>query len=294
MPKNIPYVFKQNIMSYEEILSICSIMSELGVKAVRVTGGEPLNRRGCVGFLRQLKAVSGIERVSLTTNATLLEPHIEELAKLGLFSINISLNSLDDEIYHRITGQNMFESVWSNIEKALEFGLNIKINCVLVEGFNESEILPLTRLALRYPISVRFIELMPTEVNASLKGVFIENVLDVISAEFNLKSDITPYQPYGHGPAKYFKSDGMKGNIGFISALSDNFCESCNRVRLSSEGYLKLCLHRSQGLNLRKMLRSGASDEEIKKAIEESIALKPKSHRLKTHTEVKNMSQIGG
>ena len=291
MPEDMPYVPHENIMRYEEILRLCSIMAGLGIKTVRVTGGEPLVRKGCVDFLRRLKAISGIERISLTTNATLLGSYVPELASLGLHGVNISLDSLSSEIYRKITGSDMFEDAWSGIEKALHYGLRVKLNCVPIAGVNESGIVPLAALAREYPISVRFIELMPTGANAAFKGIPSEEVFNMISSEFNLSPD---ENVYGFGPAKYFKSAGLKGNIGLISALSDNFCSSCNRVRLSAEGHLKLCLHHNHGIDLRTMCRSGASDAEIIQAVKDGMAAKPKEHTLHTHTDLKHMSRIGG
>jgi len=291
MPEDVPYVSHQNILRYEEILSVCSIMANLGIKIVRVTGGEPLLRKGCVSFLRLLKSLPGIEQVSLTTNATLLAPHVEDLANLGIHSINVSLDSITNETYHNITGKDAFKSAWSGIETALKLGIRLKINCVPILGVNESEILPLASLAQEYPVSVRFIELMPTKANASLQGISSDEVFNVISSKFNLFADSNSS---GFGPAKYFKADSMKGNIGLISALSDNFCSSCNRVRLSSEGYLKLCLHHGYGIDLREMLRKGVSDSELTQAIKNIIAKKPKEHILYEFTELTNMSKIGG
>ena len=291
MPEDVPYVPHEDILRYEEILRLCSVLAGLGIKAVRVTGGEPLVRKGCVEFIRALKAISGIQRVSLTTNAILLGSCAKELADIGLHSVNISMDSLLSEVYRKITGRDAFEKAWYGVERALYYGIKVKLNCVIIAGINESEILPFAALARKHPIAVRFIELMPTCINASLQGISNKEVLEIISSKYNLLPD---GDLYGFGPAKYFKAEGMKGRIGLISALSDNFCPDCNRIRLSAEGYLKLCLHHDHGLDLRGMCRGGASDGEIAQTIKSGIAAKPKEHTLHTHTDLTHMSKIGG
>lgn len=292
MPEDVPFMAHDDIMRFEELLRICSIMAGLGVKTIRVTGGEPLVRRGCFEFIKALKEMPGIENVALTTNGVYLEQHLEGFAAMGLDGLNISLDSLSPEIYSQITGFDAFNKTWDAIVKAVDLGLRVKINCVLMKGINDSQILPMVALLEQMPIDVRFIELMPTGFGKNLDSMAKEEILGIIQEHYpNLEED---YSKHGFGPAKYFKASGMKGSIGFISAVSDIFCATCNRIRLSSEGFLLLCLHYSDGIDLRAMLRGGASDEEIAAAIKESIKHKPEKHSLDKQTELKHMSKIGG
>lgn len=291
MPEDLPYVPHENILRYEEILRICSIMAKLGIKNLRVTGGEPLVRKGCIDFIGRLKTLPGIEKVFLTTNATLLALHAKKLADLNLDGVNISLDSCSGETYQKITGKDKFSAAWKGIETALQCGLKVKLNCVPITGINEGDILPLVNLTRQYSLSVRFIELMPTRVNKGLKGIPGEKILEIISAEYDLTPD---KKTHGYGPAMYFKAPELKGSIGLISPLSNCFCFTCNRIRLSPEGCLQLCLHHNEGLDLRTLCRSNADDEEIARSIIASIAAKPKEHVLREHTDLVYMSRIGG
>jgi len=291
-PEEIPFIPHDQILRYEEILRICKIMANMGVSAVRVTGGEPLMRKGCVGFLQALKDTPGLERVTLTSNGVFLQEHLQALAGLKLDGLNISLDTLSPERYQKITGFDGFRQVWAAIEESIELGIPVKLNFVPIQGVNEADILSMANLARELPIGVRFIELMPSGENQALRGVSTETILALLKAEYaDLEEDHTQR---GFGPARYFKSGQMKGNIGLIGALSDNFCATCNRLRLTSEGFLQFCLHHNAGIDLRGMLRGGADDVVIAQAIEIGIRDKPERHTLHDETNLNFMSRIGG
>ena len=296
MPEELPFISHNDILRYEEILRICELLVTVGINTVRVTGGEPLIRKGCIDFLGMLKEIPGIEHVSLTTNAVLLEPELEKLRKMNLDSINISLDSLNSDTYKRITGQDYLERVLKAIYTATKLGLQVKINCVPIIGVNDSEIVEVARLAEKYPVHVRFIELMPTSQNRGLHGVTANEILKTLSEVYE---DLSNDQiKHGFGPAKYFTGSELKGSLGIINAVSDHFCSECNRLRLTSDGFLKLCLYHDDGLDLRDMIRSGESDNEIITAIKNSIFNKPLRHHFEKETEensgIKKMSRIGG
>ena len=292
MPTPISHNPHTNILRYEEILRLCAIMAKLGVKTVRVTGGEPLVRKGCVDFIRRLKKIPGILFVALTTNGVLLEQYLEELKNIGLDSLNISLDSLCPDIYAKLTNQDAFEQVWTAINKALQIGLRVKLNFVPIKGINDSQILAMASLPENLPLDVRFIEFMPTKISANLTGIPEYEILARVKAKY---PDLVPdTDAHGFGPATYFKTKAMRGSIGFISSISENFCADCNRVRLSSDGFLTLCLHHRQGLCLRQMLRSEASDGDIAAAIRHIIAQKPEKHLQHDAVKLKHMSKIGG
>jgi len=300
MPEDVECISHDNVLRLEEIHRLCAIMAKLGVKTIRLTGGEPLVRKGWLGFARELKAIKGVENITLTTNGILLEEHLEELKELGITKLNISLDTLDPDIYEKITGSNAFTEVSESIMKALHMGMNVKINCVPLAGINDHEIIQIAQLTERLPIDVRFIEMMPTEVNGGLVPKPIADVMSMIKAHYpDLKDDsYFTTLPRGFGPAKYYKTTEMLGSIGFIASISDIFCSTCNRIRLSSDGFLTLCLHHRKGVDLKKLLRGGASDAEIEEAVKAAIMAKPEKHHMKKEdgqeVNLKHMSRIGG
>ncbi|MCL2621004.1 MAG: GTP 3',8-cyclase MoaA [Defluviitaleaceae bacterium] len=292
MPEDVECIRHENVLRFEEYLRLFEILAELGIKYVRVTGGEPLVRKGWLDFVKALKVINGIERVTITTNAVLLEQHLDELAKIGLDGLNISLDTLDPQTYHKITGFDVFGQVWSSINKAVELGLKVKLNCVPIKGVNDGEILKMVTLPRTLPIDMRFIELMPTSVSGDLEGVATEDILEAVKMEYpHLAGDDTIR---GFGPARYYKTPDMLGSLGFISPISHEFCSGCNRIRLSSDGFLTLCLHHSVGLDLRGLLRGGAGNAEISSAIVEAVNNKPERHHIGEEIGLKHMSKIGG
>ncbi|MCL2444266.1 MAG: GTP 3',8-cyclase MoaA [Treponema sp.] len=285
----------ENILTFEEIIRIVKIMSGLGVRNVRVTGGEPLLRKGAPNFLNELKNISGIENVTLTTNGILLGEYLNELesAKYTLpDGINISLDALDCERYKRITRCESITPVYilPLINRLLVKQITVKINCVPVSSYNDEEIIPLTELARDKNIIVRFIELMPIGCASDLQCIPGKDVAAIIEKSFGT---LVPFDGVtGNGPASYYSLTGFTGKIGFINAITHSFCDTCNRLRLTSEGFLKLCLSNDQYLDLRQLIRGGAGDNEVANIITEFVKNKPRGYKFSECRE--GMSKIGG
>lgn len=292
LPEGTTFFPEETLLSYDEIIRISSVMADLGIDAIRLTGGEPLARKDCVELVGELKKMKNIKKVNLTTNGVFLPKYIEKLAEYKLDGLNISLDTLDQELFKTITGRDKFKEVIDGINLAIEHNIDVKINCVLVKGVNESEIIPIANLARDLPVAVRFIELMPVESCMQLEGIDSDEVLDILSEEYGfLESDSVQR---GFGPAKYLKSAKLKGSIGFIDPMTHNFCAKCNKLRLTSDGFLKLCLYHDDGISLRDILRAGASDEVLKNEILNSVAKKPEKHNFNEKPNFETMSKIGG
>ena len=292
-----------DILSFEEIIRVVNIMAGLGVKKIRVTGGEPLLRRGTSSFLKNLKTISGIENVTLTTNGLLLGAYLDGVESLGKNSlpdgINISLDAIDNKLYRQIThcDDAKPEEVFPLIDLLLEKNILVKINCVIMVSVNESEILPLAELSKNKNIIVRFIELMPFGSASDLKPVSGQEAAAHIEKVFGV---LTPFDGIsGSGPAVYYSLSGFTGKIGFINAVTHGFCETCNRLRLTSEGFLRLCLFNDLGVDLRKLLRSGVNDKELADIVSRIVEKKPRVHTLSgvygdAQEHLDRMSWIGG
>lgn len=297
MPEGVDLVSMGEILTYEEIERICQAAALEGIRKLKITGGEPLVRKGCTGLIRRLKEIPGIEQVTLTTNGVLLKEYAEELAQAGLDGINISLDSLDRERYRWITGRDELHKVLHGLEASLSAGLKTKINVVLQRDINENEWESLAELAKAYPVDVRFIEMMPIGYGKQFEPVYNEDLVRMLrEKEPELERDNLVH---GNGPAQYCRIPGYQGSIGFISAIHGKFCGSCNRIRLTSQGELKPCLCYGDSYDLRQALRTaeGSCVEPLREILREVIAKKPKQHcfeSLKEITEDKRMVQIGG
>ena len=292
--ESIPH---QDVLTYEEIMRLVRISAGLGVTRIRLTGGEPLVRKGIENLVADIKAVPGIEQVSITTNGILLPEKFEALHSAGLDAVNISLDTLDVEKFKKITRREGFERVMEAIKLCTDAGIKTKINCVAMKGVNDDEFVAMAELARDLPVCVRFIEFMPVGKNDFEKCVPWQEIKDTLDASFGLMAVDT--EPHGNGPAVYFKPDGFKGSIGFISAMTCAFCDKCNRVRLTAEGFLKLCLQYDVGTSLRDIMRAGATDEELAIAIRTTVWNKPKEHTFNDYEgaediEENSMSRIGG
>jgi len=287
----------ENILTFEEILRIIKIMAELGVKNIKVTGGEPLLRKGTLPFLKELKNIPKIENITLTTNGILLGEYLEKIEKLDYEflpnGINISIDSLNSERYKKITRYENIDPLMiiSNIERLLKLNIKVKINCVPIKSINEKDIIPLVSLAKDKNITIRFIELMPIKYAKNYKAIPGTDTAALIEQTFGI---LTPFSAsLGNGPAIYYSLPGFSGKVGFINPMTQCFCKTCNRLRLTSEGFLKLCLSGNLGLDLRKMMRESVSDSEISKAVTEIVKQKPLSHSFKNQS-LHGMSEIGG
>lgn len=298
------FLSHSDLLSYEELQRIVELAVSLGMNKIRLTGGEPLVRKGILSFIGALNRVDGLDQIRLTTNGVLLRKYGKELYENGVHHINVSLDSLHPEKFKKITGRDQFEQVWKGLIHASEIGFRVKINVVAMKGVNDDEFVDFAKLALQYPFQVRFIEFMPVgEKNSLQQKRFIETdrIRDMV-AEIG---ELTPFEKrHGEGPARMYKLDGggsATGSVGFISPISHHFCDKCNRLRLTSEGMLRACLLRDSETNLKELLRSGCSDQDIIESIRQTILNKPQGHTLQDElgTEAKagcsgRMSRIGG
>jgi cyclic pyranopterin phosphate synthase len=291
-----------DILRYEEIIRIVSIAVKMGLVKIRITGGEPLVRRGFIDFIARLKQIDGLHDISLTTNGILLEEFAQDIFNAGIGRINISLDSLNNDKYCRITNGGNLEAVLRGIARAEKVGFSpIKINTVAIRGFNDDEVLAFAGLTFNKPFQVRFIELMPlgqAKLDYGEDYIPAAELIERIRESFKLEQK--KYEKNKtDGPAKIYKINGGRGEIGFINPVSDHFCSACNRLRLTSDGKLRVCLLKETEIDLRKGLRENCSDTELEKLIGDAILLKPKQHDL-ICTEnslrkcYRNMSEIGG
>ncbi|NBI05968.1 GTP 3',8-cyclase MoaA [Senegalia massiliensis] len=291
MPSHGIYKCNHNdLLSLEEIQLIAKEFVELGIEKIRITGGEPLIRKGITKLISNISKLDGLRDISMTTNGLLLERYAEDLKNSGLNRVNISLDTLNKEKYQMITRGGDLEKVFKGIKKAKEVGLSpIKINTVLIGGFNDDEIENFVYLTSKENIDVRFIELMPIgEASNWANENFISS--DEVLNRVKILEKVKEYDL--SSPAVYYKLPGGKGRVGIINPISCKFCEYCNRIRLTSQGKLKLCLHSNREIDLKHAIRNG---ESINNIILNSISEKPESHHLEDGKYIlKNMNQIGG
>jgi cyclic pyranopterin phosphate synthase len=297
----VPVLSHDDVLTYEELLRLSGIAMDLGISKIRITGGEPLVRRGLVDFLAKLTALPGRPEVPLTTNGVLLDRYAQGLYDAKVRRVNVSLDSLQPEKFKEITGRDYYDKVWRGIEKALEVGFNpVKINVVLMAGVNDDEVPDFVQLTRDMPISVRFIEFMPKGDNhwSPERLVTAAQVLD----RLELLGELQPV-PSGplDGPARRYRLPGARGEIGIISPLTQHFCATCNRLRLTAEGILRTCLFRGEDVDLRGPMRSGASDQELIKIMRDAVARKEQkgvvldqSNPLAMRKCQRPMSKIGG
>lgn len=285
------------ILRYEEIIRIVRLAAVLGVKKVRITGGEPLARKNITYLIAQLKNIEGIEDLSLTTNGVLLERYAKEIAEVGLDRVNISLDSLRPDRYREITRGGDIDTVHKGIMAAEKAGLMpIKINMVPIRGFNDDEIEEFAKITLIMPYHVRFIEFMPIgakDIWSNEKYIPTDEIKSIVRRI----APLTPVRARKSGPARYFRLNGASGVIGFISAMTHHFCGDCNRLRLTADGKLRPCLFSETEIDLKAPLRSGASDAEIERLLRLAIAAKPEGHNISQRSDLdflKPMSKIGG
>ena len=298
MPDGVDKLEREDILTYEEFLRLAALFARCGVDTVRVTGGEPLVRKGVEQLVKGLKAIPGIRKVTMTTNAVLLEQQLPALLEAGLDSVNISLDTLDPALFAKITARDEFAAVQAGIHAALESGIPVKLNCVPQVGVNEGELEALAALAQDKPLQVRFIEMMPIGYGAAMPCISGPELLVRFRRRW---PELAPLPgaacaALGDGPAVYYTVPSWKGDIGFIAAVHGKFCASCNRVRLTSQGFLRPCLASETGCDLRTLLRGGAADEELLQAIRETIWSKPREHHFGDNSmpATRGMYRIGG
>lgn len=285
------------ILSYEEIIAITKTFSSLGIKKVRITGGEPLIRKNLRYLIEKIAEIKGIEDISLTTNGILLYPMIDDLLKAGLKRVNISLDTLNPQKFKEITKTDGLRDVLKAIDKCMSLNLTpLKINMVAMKGLNDDEILEFVLLTKNSPLHVRYIEYMPWGRRNLWDR---EKVLDTGEIRQIIESRFGKLSPSNHtmnGPAKDFGIEGFKGIIGFINPVSSHFCSLCNRIRLTADGKLRLCLFSEKEIDIKGYLRKGMSTEDLKSIISNAIYGKPENQDLAAHLKNhhREMSQIGG
>ena len=298
MPDGVEKLEREAVLTYEECLRLAALFAQCGIDTVRVTGGEPLVRKNVAQLVAGLKATPGIRRVTLTTNAVLLAQQLPALLDAGLDSVNISLDTLRPEVFRQITTRDDFAAVQAGLQAALESGLPVKLNCVPQAGVNEAELETLAALAQEHALQVRFIEMMPIGYGAAMPCISGPELRARFARRWPELAPLSAAQEHalGDGPAVYYTVPGWQGSIGFIAAVHGKFCASCNRVRLTSQGFLRPCLASETGCDLRALLRSGATDDQLLAAIRETIWAKPQEHHFNDSSmpATRGMYRIGG
>lgn len=292
--EGVPPTAHDDLLRYEELLRIAAAAVSLGLDRFKVTGGEPLVRRGCTDFIRALKALPGVKQVTLTTNGLLLPPLLDELCAAGLDGVNISLDTLDNAQYRQLTRRAHTADEVLDAVRLCAARLPTKVNAVLLPE-TADQLIPLAELSQTLPVDVRFIERMPLGAAQTDQTASADHALARLRARWPQLGPIT--EPRGNGPARYFHAPELRGCIGLIDAVSHSFCDRCNRLRLTSTGFLKPCLCYDAGVELRPLLRGGADDAALRDAIRAAILQKPVAHCFTQRdniTEHKSMNQIGG
>lgn len=292
MPEGVAPKVCGETLTKENIFDIVEVAVELNIKKIRLTGGEPLLRQDIVEIIQGIKD-RGIEKIYITTNGILLSEKIEKLKKAGLKGVNISLDTLDREQFNYITRGGDLERVLQGIEKALNLNLEVKINSVIMKDINENAIEELAKLTLNSQLDVRFIELMPIGQGKKFTGISNNDIYNRLEKTFEFDRDYKEIK----GVSTYYKLKDSKGNIGFISPINSCFCETCNKIRLTSDGVIKRCLNSKGNTNIKESLDKNVEKEEIKEILEQEIFKKPERHLFgkdNKDEELKNMNAIGG
>ena len=270
-----------DLLTYEEILRIIEVFARNGISKVRLTGGEPLVRKGVVDLVKGIAVIAGIRDVSLTTNGVLLAEYAGALAGAGLRRINVSLDTLKPERFAYITRRDKFKEVWAGIEAALSHGLQpVKVNVVVIHGFNDDEIKDFARLSLAYPLHVRFIEYMPMGHGEEWQNKAVIPSPQIMEEIRELGDLRHGSHEENDGPAQRYYLAGGQGEIGFISPISSHFCTQCNRLRLTPEGRIRTCLFSDEEIDLRGQLRGAGTAEQIEEALHQALRAKPEGHRI--------------
>lgn len=277
MPEEgIDYVPKEALMSYEEMLRIVRLLAGMGIEKVRITGGEPFVRKDMMDFLRALSQMAGLRQINITTNGTLTAPLVPELKKMGIRSVNLSIDTLDKERFFQITRRDEFGKVMQTLEALLKHGISTKINAVVMEGKNEADLLPLAMLTKDSPVDVRYIEEMPFNgEGAHYQKLWWDHrrILEKLKEHFPSIEKL-PDPPAS--TSSNYKIPGHQGTVGIIAAYSRTFCGTCNRLRLTPQGQLKTCLYDRGVFNIKDLMREGASDEQVRTAFLDALGNRAK------------------
>ncbi|MEP2023776.1 MAG: GTP 3',8-cyclase MoaA [Reichenbachiella sp.] len=298
--EGINYLPKKELLTYEEIVRLSTVFASLGIKKIRLTGGEPFLRKNFISLLEKLKAIPGIEAVHITTNGVLTFPFLNEMKNIGVDGVNLSLDSLNRENFHQITRRDEFDTVMKTLDGLLDHGFNTKINMVVMHGKNTHEVLDMARLASARKVSVRFIEEMPfngSELSTSKQNWSHVKILEELQAAF---PNLNKLESHPSNPATLYQVPDHLGNLGIIPAYSRTFCGSCNRIRLTATGSIKNCLYDEGVLDVKQVLRSGKSDEELRDILISTVHKREKDgfaaekNRKVDKNISESMSTIGG
>lgn len=286
-----------DILKYEEMLRIVRAGVHLGIRKVRVTGGEPLVRKGICGFLKQLHEIEGLKDISITTNGVLLREHLDGLKSAGIQRLNISLDTMERDCFQALTKRDYFDKVWQGIHLALDKGFDpIKINVVVMRGVNDHELSDFAELSIQYPFHIRFIEYMP--IGNSAVDVNMQMLTPEIRQRIQPLGELIAVARHENdGPAFRYRFENARGEIGFISPISRHFCSQCNRLRLTANGMIRTCLLSNHQIDIKTPLRNGCSDETLYQILLESVKHKKQDHGIGVSEKgdiSTRMSAIGG
>ena len=297
MPENMTFVKKKELLSYEEMLRIANILAKEGVNKIRITGGEPFLRKDIIFLLKELTEVNGINKVAITSNATLTSNYLEQLLGMGIRSFNISIDSLDKERFYEITRRDAYDEVINCIYEMMKQDLDLRLNCVVMSGKNSEDILPFIEMTKEHKVSVRFIEEMPFNGDQSLPTLEWNylKILKHIQSQF---PDIEKLQDPKYSTSLNYQVKGFKGSFGLIPAFTRSFCGSCNRIRVTAQGLFKSCLYDQGVFNIRDFMRNGATDGQVLDIVKQALSMKSidgyEAERNRSENIFESMSTIGG
>jgi len=297
--KGMKFLPKNELLTYEEMTRLVSLLAEMGISKIRITGGEPMVRSNLLQFLSMIKKINGIEEIHITTNGILIGKYVEDLKDLGISSVNLSLDTLNKERFFQLTRRNEFDKVMSTFKKLIDFKIRTKINAVVIDHKNTEDLIPLAELARTYPVNVRFIEEMPFNGSGSHYNKLVWNHQKIYAILKDQFPGITRMKNLPTATAVNYQIPGFIGNVGIIAAYSRTFCGSCNRIRINSQGILQTCLYDGGVLNLKDLLRSSATDVAIQQKLRLAINRRAKdgfeAEQNRQGGELKeSMSTIGG
>ncbi|MDR8394136.1 GTP 3',8-cyclase MoaA [Aliifodinibius sp. S!AR15-10] len=294
----VNFLPREELLSYEELERVIRILVRLGISKVRITGGEPFVRKNLIHFLTRISRINGLEKIALTTNGTLLAPHLPKLEEIGITSINLSLDSLDQERFESITRRKQFDDVMETFYLLNESSIPFKINTVVMKEENIDDIIPLSELTRKYDLSVRFIEEMPFNGEGGNGSVLTWTYDEILSHLKDYYPNLETISTGPHSTSTNYKVPGYRGKLGIIAAFSRTFCGTCNRIRIDSQGTLKTCLYDSGVLNIKDVIRGGASNEEISDLFRKTFKQRAKdgfeAERRRKEKVNESMSVIGG
>lgn len=293
----LEWLERKELMTWEEMLQMCSVLVKMGIEKIRLTGGEPFARRNFMEFLTALSKIDGLKEITLTTNGVLTAPYISRLKELGIKSVNLSLDTLDRERFKNITRRDELPKVLDTLHELLRYDMRVKLNAVVMEGKNTEDIIPLVELTKELPVSVRFIEEMPFNGNGTYTGLIWDHIkiLDTIKKRYR---DIQKVTDPKYSTSYNYSIPGYKGTVGIIAAYTRSFCGTCNRIRITPQGMLKTCLYDSGVLNVKDLLRAGHDETAMQEAIIAAINTKAKdgweAERNRKEFVSESMAAIGG